>query len=320
VLLLPPSRCKNVEAYLDGQSSKTSTYTDKMWQSGVDGPWKLTAFDSLGNATFQPNSHYNGPQKAQVKFVKEVAYTLNDCGENDLQAGKIDLGFVDPTILTHRRQVLVRRVPTGVNSRVATTIITGSEWDFNYAPFNFSSADRSLLQSRSSTSARRLQTAVDQTGIITNVDKGYGFPIYSPLPPNTPSTISGAVPNPYPFSLSAAKALLTSHGWTEEGGVMTCTSPGTGATDCGANIASGYTLNFKIIWASGSPALDDTFNAEVADWAQIGITFQTSEDTFKQRDLGLQRWRWLRSLLMGRRLDLRSRLLPIGRDTVHAHG
>ena len=88
------------------------------------------------------------------------------------------------------------------------------------------------------------------------------------------------MPNPYPFSLSAAKALLTSHGWTEEGGVMTCTSPGTGATDCGANIASGYTLNFKIIWASGSPALDDTFNAEVADWAQIGITFQTSEDTF----------------------------------------
>jgi peptide/nickel transport system substrate-binding protein len=61
---------------------------------------------------------------------------------------------------------------------------------------------------------------------------------------------------------------------------MTCTSPGTAATDCGANITQGYTLNFKIIWASGSPALDDTFNAEVADWAQIGVTFQTSEDTF----------------------------------------
>ena len=30
-----------------------------------------------------------------------------------------------------------------------------------------------------------LQMAVDQTGVITNVDKGYGFPIYSPLPPNT---------------------------------------------------------------------------------------------------------------------------------------
>jgi peptide/nickel transport system substrate-binding protein len=272
--------CKNVEAYLDAQSSKTSTYTDKMWQSGVDGPWKLTAFDSLGNATFQPNSHYNGPQKAQVKMVKEVAYTSTTAEENDLQAGKIDLGFVDPTILTSPAPSPGKAGPNWGQLASRYNIITGSEWDFNYAPFNFSSADPKAAAVSQLYIRQALQTAVDQTGIITNVDKGYGFPIYSPLPPNTPSSISGAVPNPYPFSLANAKALLTSHGWTEEGGVMTCTSPGTAATDCGANITQGYTLNFKIIWASGSPALDDTFNAEVADWAQIGVTFQTSEDTF----------------------------------------
>ena len=33
--------CKNVEAYLNAQSGKTSTYTDALWQSGDDGPWKL---------------------------------------------------------------------------------------------------------------------------------------------------------------------------------------------------------------------------------------------------------------------------------------
>ena len=92
--------CKAVETYLDAQSSKTSTYTNAMWQSGVDGPWKLTAFDSLGNATFHPNTKYSGPQKAQVSVVKEVAFTSTQAEENQLQAGAIDLGFVDPTILT----------------------------------------------------------------------------------------------------------------------------------------------------------------------------------------------------------------------------
>ena len=125
-----------------------------------------------------------------------------------------------------------------------------------------------------------MQDSVDQLGIITNVDKGYGFPIYSPLPPNTPAAVSGNVPNPYPFNLTAAKALLTSHGWTEESGVMTCTAPGTGANQCGAGITAGYTLNFKIVWASGSPSLDQTFEDEISDWGSIGIVVAHSTDTF----------------------------------------
>ena len=39
-------------------------------------------------------------------------------------------------------------------------------------------------------------------------------------------------------------------------------------------------MNFNIVWASGSPALDQTFNAEIADWATIGIQFQHTEATF----------------------------------------
>jgi peptide/nickel transport system substrate-binding protein len=65
-----------------------------------------------------------------------------------------------------------------------------------------------------------------------------------------------------------------------EGGVDTCESPGTGATDCGAGISQGATLNLSILWASGTPALDDTFNAEVADWDSIGFKFAHTEATF----------------------------------------
>jgi len=38
--------------------------------------------------------------KAKVEYVKEVAYTTEQAEENDLQAGKIDIGTVDPGVLT----------------------------------------------------------------------------------------------------------------------------------------------------------------------------------------------------------------------------
>ena len=272
--------CKNVEAYLNAQSATTSTYTGKMWQSGVDGPWRLTHYDNLGNVTFQPNAKYSGPVKAQVQFVKEVAYTSTQAEENDLQAGKIDLGFVDPGVLTSPAPAPGKVGPNWGQLASRYNMVAGSAWNFNYAPFNFSSADPKSAAIAQLYIRQAIQTAVDQQGIITNVDKGYGFPIYSPLPPATPASLSGKISNPYPFNIAAAKALLTSHGWTVQGGVQTCTNPGTGANQCGAGITQGYTLNMKIVWASGSPALDQTFNAEIADWAQIGIQFTHSTATF----------------------------------------
>ena len=272
--------CKNVETYLDGLSSSSSTYTGKLWQSGVDGPWRLTGFDNLGNATFQPNTRYSGPVKAKVAVVKEVAYTTTQAEENDLQAGKIDLGFVDPGVLTSPAPAPGKVGSNWGQLASRYNMTAGSAWNFNYAPFNFSAADPKSAAIAQLYIRQALQTAVDQLGIISNVDKGYGFPIYSPLPPNTPSSISGNVPNPYAFNITAAKALLTSHGWTIQNGVQTCTNPGTGSGQCGAGITQGYTLNFKIVWASGSPALDTTFNTEISDWGQIGIVFAHSTATF----------------------------------------
>jgi peptide/nickel transport system substrate-binding protein len=272
--------CKAVETYLDAQSAKTSTYTDAMWQSGDDGPWKLTAFDDLGNATFKPNPSYSGPQKAQVSTVKLLAYTTTQAEENDLQAGKIDIGFVDQSVLTQPAPSPGASGPNWPSIASKYNLVTGPLWDFNYAPFNFSKADPKVAAVNQLYIRQALQMAVDQTGVITNVDKGYGFPIYSPLPPRTPSSISGAVPNPYPFNLTAAKSLLTSHGWTEKAGVMTCTRPGTGANQCGTGITAGYTLNFKIVWASGTPSLDQTFSAEIADWGQIGVKFSHTTEPF----------------------------------------
>jgi peptide/nickel transport system substrate-binding protein len=274
--------CKAVEKYLDAQAAETSTYTDKLWQSADDGPWKLTAFDSLGNLTMVPNKKYSGPVKAKVAFVKEFAYTSATAEQNDLSSGKIDIGYLDPTILTKSAPSPGKVGPNWAPLASTYTLVTGTPWSFNYAPFNFGSGDPKHAAVAQLYIRQALQEAVDQLGIIKKVDKGYGVPTYSPIPPNTPTAISAIIANPYPFSLAKAKALLTSHGWKEEGGVQTCVDPGTGANQCGAGITKGYTLNFKIVWSSGQPALDDTFNTEVEDWASIGIKFSTATGTFNQ--------------------------------------
>jgi peptide/nickel transport system substrate-binding protein len=272
--------CKAVEKYLDNQASKVSTYTNAMWQSGVDGPWKLSFMDTLGNVTFVPNSKYSGPQKAQVKFVKEVPFTSSQAEQSSLQAGTVDIGFLDPTILTKPAPSVGKAGPNW--SAIAGTydIYAGTPWSFNYAPFNFSSANPNSALVRPLYIRQALQLSLDQVGIIKSVDKGYGVPTYSPLPPNTPASISGPVANPYPYNKAKAKALLASHGWKVESGVQTCVRPGTGANQCGAGIANGQTLNFQIVWASGSPSLDQTFSAEISDWASIGIKFAHSTATF----------------------------------------
>ncbi len=280
--------CKAVEKYLDSQAATETDFSDTLWTSGADGPWKLIKMDDLGNATFIPNPTYSGPVKAQkgIDFVKEDAFTTANAEETALRSGSITVGYVDETELTSNAPAPLKVGPNWSAISSKYNLATGGTWAFNYAPFNFSTKDPKHAIVSQLYIRQALQEAVDQTAIINKVDKGYAVPIDSPLPPETPKSVSGLkqalepVPNPYPYNLSAAKKLLTSHGWKLVGGVDACESPGAGATDCGAGIAKGATLNLSILWASGVPSLDDTFNAEVADWDSIGFKFTDTEATF----------------------------------------
>lgn len=272
--------CISVEHYLGAAATKTSSFTGALWQSGVDGPWRLTAFDTAGNATFQPNARYSGPQKPMVKYFREVAFTSAATEQNQLQSGALDIGYINPSLLPSSAPqpgIAGANLPSLAKKY---NLYSGSLWNFNYALINFSPKDPKAAAIALLYVRQALQEAVDQRAVITAAYRGYGFPIYSPLPPNTPTTISAPVANPYPFDLNSARLLLTSHGWTETNGLMTCTSPGTATNECGSGITPGYTLNFKIVWTGGSPALDAAFNLEIADWASIGIQFTKATDTF----------------------------------------
>ena len=208
--------CTAVYNYLNNLSSKTTSYTDALWQSGDDGPWRLTSFDNLGNLTFQPNDKYSGPVRAKVAYVKEIAYTTTQAEENDLQAGKVDIGFVDPGVLTVPAPGPGKVGPNWSNLKSRYNLSTGTIWGFNYAPFNFNKKDAKVAAVNQLYIRQALQDATDQFGVIKNVDKGYGFPSYTALPAIVPAKFSAPIANPYPFNLTAAKKLLTSHGWKIE--------------------------------------------------------------------------------------------------------
>jgi peptide/nickel transport system substrate-binding protein len=274
------SACNAVVTYLTKEGSTTSTFTGALWQGGVDGPWRLTSFDSAGDATFQPNTKYRGPQKAQVRFVKEVAYTTIQGEESALLNNGLSIGYIDPSVLTSSAPAPGLVGPNWVPLAGHYSIVTGSAWSFNYAAYNFTSSDPNGAAVDQLYIRQALQYAVDQPSIIESADKGYGSAIDSPLPPSTPSTLSKPIANPYPFNFAAARTLLSAHGWTLVNNVQTCTEPGTGNGQCGANIAQGYQLSFNVVWPAGSTSLDQTLLSEIANWQSLGILITHSTDSF----------------------------------------
>ena len=273
------TKCKAVEAFLDGLAKQTSTYTDSLWQV-VDGPFKLSAFDALGNATFVPNPTYSGPQKALVSRVYLRAYTTTASEENDLYANHLTIGYVDPNVLPGPAPSAGAVGPNVADLKANYNLVTGTPWSFNYAPINFSSKDPKSAELKQLYIRQALQESINQLGLVKAVDKNYGIETCSPIPPNTPSSISAIIPCAYPYNPTAAKLLLSEHGWSLEGGVQTCEKPGSTTTECGSGISAGSTLSFSMIWSTGSSALNTTLATEISSWKSIGIIFSSSESSF----------------------------------------
>ena len=271
--------CKAVEAYLDKEASATSTFTSAFWQGGVDGPWKLLRFDAAGDATFEANPSYSGPQPAQVRFVKEVAYTSESQEKSDLESGKIDIGYLEPADLTQPAPKPDTPGPNlgSLNANYRLSVVM--PYAFDFAEMNFGSSNPIQSEFQQLYIRQALQESIDQASIVRTVDDNYGVPEDSPMPLAAPSSFGRQPTNPYPFNLTTAKTLLTSHGWTDEAGVMTCTSPGTTASHCGANIAAGAQLKFTLMYVTGDPTVDSTVNLISTDWNAIGIAVTVTANT-----------------------------------------
>ena len=88
------AKCKAVYTFMTAQSKQSATYaTSKLWQV-VDGPWKLSAYNSDGHVTFVPNPKYSGSPKPQLAAVKIVPFTDDSTEYTALKTGQIDVGYI----------------------------------------------------------------------------------------------------------------------------------------------------------------------------------------------------------------------------------
>jgi peptide/nickel transport system substrate-binding protein len=119
-----------------------------------------------------------------------------------------------------------------------------------------------------------LQTLINQPQISSDIWHGFAFPTYGPVPlqPDTSYLDSQLKTNPYPYSPSNAKSLLSDHGWkVVPGGTDTCIRPGTAANECGAGVASGAKFAFTEEVSTGSSPFLSEVEDMVSSWASVGI-------------------------------------------------
>jgi peptide/nickel transport system substrate-binding protein len=255
--------------YMNQQSMSLSTWdTNPLWQV-VDGPWHLkpkTGFQVTGQTIMIPNKAYSGPDKPKISEFEELPFTSATAEFNALQSGSVDYGYVPNTEIG----------ALGNLKSQGYSIDPWYEWGLTFVGINFSNPKYVALENQLYI-RQAMQHLINQPAYIKDILLNYGTPTYGPVPTFPKSTFLDPAENsnPYPFSTSAAKALLTAHGWTiPANGTATCTRAGSGSTDCGAGIASGSKLAMPMLYSSGFPELQDEVQAMQAAFGQAGIQLQ----------------------------------------------
>jgi peptide/nickel transport system substrate-binding protein len=271
------AKCKAVYNFLTAQSKDTSTYASSPIWSVVDGPWKLKTFNTDGADAFVPNPDYSGSPKPRIAEVKYVPYTTDSTEYTGVKSSGVDVGLIPTQDLPTKpvSQLLPSANPVASEGY---KLEPSYGWDFSYYLINwnnptFGPAFKQLYFRQA------LEYLDDQTGMAKSIYRGYGYPQTGAVPtepanPWVPSSQKG--PGPYPFSIAKAKALLTSHGWSEVGGVMTCTDP----SKCGAGVKKGTPLKMTFDYSSGLAVFTQEADIYKSDAAKIGIDLSVVSQAF----------------------------------------
>jgi len=229
-----------------------------------------------------PNKAYSGSPKPRLDEVKLLPFTTDSAEYNVLRAGgTLDIGYIPPQDLPPKPAGSA--VPTNNPLGSGTYLVPNPYWWMTYYIPNLNNPTMGPAF-RQTYVRQAMQLTLNQPLVVAKAFKGYGYPQWSPVPlrPANNQWLSPAAKqgNPFSFSPSRAKSLLTSHGWTEQGGVMTCTSPGSGSTQCGAGIPKGKKLAIKFDYASGTPSLDQQMQQYKSDAAKAGIQLNLKQSPF----------------------------------------
>ena len=258
--------------FLNKESMSLSTWdTNPLWQV-VDGPWHLkpnTGFQVTGQTIMLPNKSYSGPDKPKASEFEELPFTSSTAEFTALQSGSVDYGYVPNTEIGD----------LGNLKSQGYSIKPWYEWGLTFVAINFSNPKYAPLLNQLYI-RQAMQHLINQPAYIKDILLNYGTPTYGPVPtfPASRFLDPAETKNPYPFSTSAADALLTAHGWTvPKGGTATCTRAGSGSTDCGAGIASGSKLSIPLLYISGVPELQDEVEAMQGAFSSAGMQLKLAQ-------------------------------------------
>jgi peptide/nickel transport system substrate-binding protein len=265
------SGAQAVYKFLSSQASDSATFaTNPLWKI-VDGAWVLQSYQPNGPDVLTPNPHYS--PKPHISKLVIKTYTTDTAEFNALLAGnQLNIG----TIPTQDLQQQGRATAAGYNY-APSWIYQVSFMNLNYDNPTTGPLVRQLYIRQA------LQHLMDESGQVKAfLDNGKaGRPVYGPIPFNSPYASSAQATDPDPFSISAARALLTQHGWTIPAtGAATCAKPGTAAGQCGAGIKAGEALQFNYLYDTGPTFLQQEVANYQSDAAQAGIVLKLSSAPF----------------------------------------
>jgi peptide/nickel transport system substrate-binding protein len=267
------AKCTAVYKFISAQAQNAKTYaTNPVW-AVVDGPWKLSSFstNSSGPVTsFVPNTAYSGSPKPQLAGFTYYAYTDDTTEYTALKTGQVDVGTIpdqDMAPVTGT-QVLPSTNPLGSTFNLQPWYNYGIQYyEINFNNPTIGPAFKQLYVRQA------IQELVDQEGMAKTVQRGYAYPTTGAVPSQPPNQWTPAIQKansgagPYPFSVANATSLLTSHGWKNVGGVMTCQT----AAKCGAGIAAGTKLSFTMDYATGVTYFQQEISIYKSDLSEAGV-------------------------------------------------
>jgi len=260
---MSPAGAKAVYNFLNSQALQLSTYaTNPLWQT-VDGPFRLKAFTTTGQATLVPNRSYSGPAKARIGELVELPFTTEQSEFNALRAGTLDYGYLPLTDVSQVQALQAQGFSVKSWPVVGTT----------YVPINANNPTVGPIF-RQLYIRQAMTRLINQPEYLKDILDGYGSVDYGPIPAvpkNSYATASASKPL-YPYDPQAAKSLLTSHGWlVHPGGISVCDKPGDGASECGAGIKKGAQLSFTLLYSSGIEYMSSEVQAMKTAFAAAGI-------------------------------------------------
>ncbi|AMM19103.1 peptide ABC transporter substrate-binding protein [Frondihabitans sp. PAMC 28766] len=250
--------------YLNTQAKDISGYaSNPLWKT-ISGPYSLTSFATSGKVVLTANKKYDGGEKPSITTVNLLPFTSTDAEENAVRSGSVDYGYINATDLDQKSSFTSQ----------GYSVKPWSGWAITYMPYNFNNPTMGAVF-KQLYARQAVQMSIDQTSLAKVVFNGTAVPTFGPIPQAQKSDYLSSVQksNPYPYSISKAKALLTAHGWTEKGGTMVCTSPGSSSSECGDGVASGTKFEMGVLSQSGSTVTDNMMSAIQSSLSKTGIDF-----------------------------------------------